>query len=200
MNPIQLRKRLEMADFQNSQTDFPVQDDSILDMHLNADLELWFSVERIAVLKTYTSNHHFLLNWREDQFVISHLLELLPAQYKNNLYFLLVLDWESGLLPEIPMEMNRVEKNAKVCRKYVLHNIDDLERVPFFQPKYIYAKKGFDFVEKFKTELLIEQSLDPKIRRVVEGYFQLEHLIRINNKLDTKQYILNLLKGDGGSK
>ncbi|AZS14673.1 ABC-three component system middle component 1 [Paenibacillus lutimineralis] len=194
MNPIQIWKRLELATFQNSPSDFPVQDESVLAMHLDADLELWFTMERICVLKTYTSNHHFILNWREDQFVISHLLELLPTKYKNNLYFLLVLDWGSELLPEMPMEMNRVEKNAKVCRKYVLHNEEDLERVPFLQQKLINSKKGFDYEAKFKSELLAERQLDPKIRRIVEGYFELD---QTHKKHNTKDYILQLLKGDG---
>lgn len=193
MNPIELRKRFELVAFQNNLNEFPVQDESIIDMFLNADLELWFTDDRIAVMKIYTSNHHFLLNWREDQFVISHLLELLPARYKNNLYFLLVLNWESGLLPEIPMEIHKIEKNSRVCRKYVLYNDADIERVSFLQLKQAYEKKGYDFVGKFKKELLAGRSLDPKIRRVVEGYFQLPE--KSDGKLDTKQHIVRLLKG-----
>ncbi|MGV2881735.1 ABC-three component system middle component 1 [Paenibacillus taichungensis] len=195
MNPNQLRQRLDQAQFQNDVTVLPL-DDAVYSMHLDADLEIWISEDRVAVLKAYTSNHHFLLNWREDQFVISHLLDILPPVYKNNLYFLLVLDWESSLLPDMPMEMNRVEKNSKICRKYVLYNPEDLERVPFLQGDNYHIEKEYDFLEKFKKELLAEQKLDPKIRRVVEGYFQMDQLEHGDKKLDTKQHIRQLLRGD----
>ncbi|MNN05493.1 hypothetical protein D3C81_1182560 [compost metagenome] len=196
MNATQIRKRLEWTSFQNSYSDFPVQDEDVLAKHINSDMELWFTSERICVLKAYTSNHHFLFNWREDQITISYLLDILPTKYKNNLYFLLVLDWESQLLPEILMEVNRVEKNAKVCRKYVLLNDEDLERVSFLQEKQAFSNRGFDFEAKFKSELLSNRAIDPKVRRIVEGFFKLDQLYLSNTKFDSKNYILKLLKGD----
>jgi hypothetical protein len=180
--------------FDNNLAEFSVSDDEVMEALLDADLELWYSEDRIVILKEYTSNHYFFLNWREDQFIISNLLEILPPQYKNNLYFLLVLNWDSGFLQETPMEINRVEKNSKICRKYVLHTDEDLLRVSLLQQEQIYEKKGFDFVEKFKSGLLAaENNLDSRVHHLVEGFFQMEGRY---NKSDSKRYITNILKGN----
>ncbi|MDR6780405.1 hypothetical protein J2W98_004700 [Paenibacillus peoriae] len=197
MNLIQIRSRLELTSFKNNDSEFPVQIQEVLAMHIDAGLELWFTKDRICVLKTYTSNHQFLLNWREDQIIISHLLDYLPFNYKNNLYFILFLDMDSKLMfSDIPLEMNRVEKNSKVCRKYVLHCEEDLERVPFLQQKQINIKREQDYELKFKNELLNNNSLDPKTLRIVEGYFEIGKLKKENKTVDNKNFILKFLKGD----
>ncbi|SEL31378.1 ABC-three component system middle component 1 [Paenibacillus sp. OK003] len=197
MNLTQIRSRLELNLFKNKDLEFPVQNHELLDMHLEAGLELWFTKDRICVLKIYTSNHQFLFNWREDQVIISHLLDELPFNYKNNLYFILFLDIDSKIMfTDIPLEINRVEKNSKVCRKYVLHCEEDLQRVPFLQQKQINLKREKDYELKFKNELLSNISLDPKILRIVEGYFEIGKLKKENKKVDNKDYILKFLKGD----
>jgi hypothetical protein len=162
-------------------------------------LEVWINDHRVAVTKVYESFTYFKESWKDNQIQISNLLNFLPLKYKNNLYFLIVLefDWEQDLNNELLMEKNKAEKNAKYCRKYILQDEDDLERIPFFHDVEKRNAASFSYEKKF-IELLIQdsQGLDPSIVQVINDYFKPEIRTLLKDQSKLKLAIEKRFGGD----
>ncbi|CAM4343536.1 hypothetical protein FHS16_002524 [Paenibacillus endophyticus] len=164
-------------------------------------LEAWINDHRIAVTKVYESFTYFKESWKDNQIVISNLLNHLPLKYKNNLYFLIILEFDSeqDLSNELQMEKNKAEKNAKYCRKYILQDEDDLERIPFFHDVENRNADSFSYENKF-IELLIHDShgLDPSIIQVINDYFKPEMRTLLQDKSKLKLTIEKRFGGEIG--
>lgn len=173
--------------------------DSLQKSFLDHGLEAWINNHRLVVTKVYKSFTYFKESWKDDQIVISNLLNFLPLKYKNNLYFLLVLecDWEQGMSDKLQTEINKVEKNSKYCRKYILQYKDDFDRIPFF---HNFEKKNTESVsyEKRFVELLTEDSenFDSNIIEAIKDYFQPEMRIILDDKLKFKLAIEKRFGGE----
>ncbi|MGY5485725.1 ABC-three component system middle component 1 [Paenibacillus sp. ALE2] len=140
-------------------------------------LEAWINDQRIVVLKVYRSFTYLKKFWRENQIIISELLNFLPLKYKNNLYFLLILDfhWDQDSYNEVLTEKNRIEKNAMYCRKYVFQDAEDIERIPFFIEFEKKNRGYFSYEERF-IELITRSSTEyhSKIIEIINDYFKPE--------------------------
>lgn len=174
-----------------------LEKESLQKSFLDSGLEVWINDHRVAVTKVYESFTYFKESWKDNQIVISNLLNFLPLKYKNNLYFLLVLEFECDqeLNNEFLMEINKAEKNAKYCRKYILQDEEDLERIPFF---YDVEKKAESFsYEKRFIELLTQESegIDPGIVQAINDYFKPEMRALIKDK---SKFKLDFEKRFGG--
>jgi hypothetical protein len=184
-------------DSKDSSLDY-LEKESLQKSFLDSGLEVWINDHRVAVTKVYESFTYFKESWKDNQIVISNLLNFLPLKYKNNLYFLLVLefDWEQDLNNELLMEINKAEKNAKYCRKYILQGEDDLERIPFF---YDVEKKAESFsYEKRFIELLTQESqgIDPGIVQAINDYFKPEMRTLLKDKSKFKLAFEKRFGGD----
>jgi len=139
-----------------------------------ANLQVWRNGKRIIVLKSYSSKTHFQ-DWEDDQIPISYVYDILETKLKNNLYFLIILDWEYQLDSKLTQFINMVEKDDFVCRKYVILEDEDLERVPFLQ------EKDFDFNKLFNYEQTFREQLNRKdaheiIHQMIDHYFSQDYL------------------------
>ncbi|MEM5673132.1 ABC-three component system middle component 1 [Bacillus cereus] len=100
-------------------------------------------------------------------------------RYRNNLYFLLVTNINHVNEKSSSSIITEIEKNNKVCRKYVLESLEDLQRVPslsdnlskdtnsLFDFDSEFRKYLFDLVETEKTE----NSLSVELKEMIEVYF-----------------------------
>lgn len=143
----------------------------------DSGLEAWISSQRVAVTKAYESYTYFKQSWRQDQIIISNLLNYLPLKYKNNLYFLIVLEFDlsNDTNSELLMEKNRAEKNPKYCRKYLVQDNVDLERIPFFYDIENPVTDAFAYEQKFIDRLVVEShGLASDIVQVIHDYFKPE--------------------------
>jgi len=141
----------------------------------DSGLEVWSNSQRVVVTKVYESFTYFKQTWRQEQIIISNLLNYLPLKYKNNLYFLIVLefDWKNDINNELLMEKNRAEKNTKYCRKYIIQDAVDLERIPFFNNVEKPIVDSFAYEQKFIDRLESEsQGLSPDIVQIIHDYFK----------------------------
>lgn len=101
MNLIEMRRHLEAKDFEHITQSLAGVEQSVLTRLFHDDIEIWKNDNRLVLMKAYTSNHHFILSWQEDQWIISQL----PV-FRNNVYFLLLLDWNSPLFSDTLLEIN----------------------------------------------------------------------------------------------
>lgn len=176
-----------------------LEKESLQKSFLDSGLEVWINDHRVAVTKVYESFTYFKESWKDNQIVISNLLNFLPLKYKNNLYFLIVLefDWDQDLDNELLMEKNKTEKNAKYCRKYILQDEDDLERIPFFNDFEKKKAESFSYEKKF-IELLTQESqgIDPGIVQAINDYFKPEMRILLKDKTKFKLAFEKRFGGD----
>lgn len=139
-----------------------------------SNLKIWKNDRRVVVIKNYSSKSHFQ-EWREDHIPISYLYDILEAKYRNNLYFLIILDWGIERSSELTQLINMVEKDELVCRKYVIIDNEDLERVPFLQELGFDTNKIFNYEQTFR-ENLENQNKHSIIMKMINHYFSEEYL------------------------
>ncbi|WP_394531814.1 hypothetical protein C1N83_00145 [Priestia aryabhattai] len=153
--------------FLSNDKKFRLIEDRIFNVDLyQYDMEMWVSGERILVLKEYKTKTAFY-RWLNEQAVIASVYQNIPYRYKNNLYFFIVLSFEEESL-EIQSFINQVERNNKICRKYILMKDIDLEKIPFFNESLI-DRIEFDYAERFKDRILKaleEKTLDNNLERI----------------------------------
>lgn len=134
------------------------------------NIQVWKNGNRVVVVKNYSSEPYFG-TWEEDQIPISYLYDILESKSKNNLYFLLILDWEVNLDSELIQKINRAEKDDLVCRKYVLHCEEDFERVPFLQEEETTEGLLFNYEQKFKENLQLKEEIHSTMQTLIDAYF-----------------------------
>ncbi|MFS8188466.1 ABC-three component system middle component 1 [Rossellomorea marisflavi] len=154
------------------------------------NISIWASDSKLVLVKEYRTKSS-LIEWKlEDQIYISSVLQYFPKKYINNLYFFMVLDFNSGEIA-LRLEINKIEKNDLVCKKYVLKNDDDLNRVPFLMnliietEEFSFDEKFQERIVKFKEEVGEEKFLNLEI--ILNDYFT-------NNKQSRKIKIDTLLE------
>ncbi|MDA1806962.1 ABC-three component system middle component 1 [Bacillus cereus group sp. BY32LC] len=153
-----------------------------------SNLKVWRNKQRVIVLKNYSSKAYFT-NWKDDQISISYIYDILSPKIKNNLYFLLVLDWEVQIDSSLSKFINLVEKNELICRKYVMSTNYDLERVPFLQ-EHIFSDNELFNYEKIFREQLYNQDTHAIIHEMINHYFSDEYLSEDKDVRKQKVYHL----------
>jgi hypothetical protein len=136
-----------------------------------SNIQVWKNEKRVIAVKAYSSVVHFL-NWYEDQVIVSYIYDILDSKIKKNFYFLLYLDWQVEINSRLIEQVNVVEKDDMVCRKYVIASEEDLERVPFLQVDTIQLSEFFDYEKDFKEKLLIKSKEENNfINELINYYF-----------------------------
>ncbi|PFR44871.1 ABC-three component system middle component 1 [Bacillus thuringiensis] len=141
-------------------------------------LEVWKDDKRCMVTKEYNSQIE-LENWFVDQVIISLVYDSIPMRYRNNLYFLLVTNINHVNEKSSSSIITEIEKNNKVCRKYVLESLEDLQRVPSLSDNLSKDTNSlFDFDSEFRKYLFdlaetekTENSLSVELKEMIEVYF-----------------------------
>ncbi|PFE34882.1 hypothetical protein CN270_09310 [Priestia megaterium] len=148
------------------------------DLYYN-DMEMWMNKDRILILKEYETYTAFN-RWLEDQSVITELYRKIPTNYKNNLYFFMILDF-SKLEMELKSEINLIERNSKVCRKYIFNEDKDLEKIPFLIDR-LSKEVDFNYEEEFKkrvdifTNNKVSQTNKNRLKKIIDIFFIEEHI------------------------
>lgn len=157
-------------------------EESIMAQIEDLNIDIWSNESKLVMLKEYRTKTT-LLNWKqEDQVCIASALQYIPKKYINNLYFFMVLDFNSDEV-QLRLEVNKIEKNELICKNYILKDQEDLSRVPFLV-NVLVENKAFDFDEKFKGRIMhfkdeSERGNVLNIEVVMDNYF--------NNYLKDKQ-------------
>ncbi|PGR82057.1 hypothetical protein COC43_03260 [Bacillus thuringiensis] len=144
------------------------------------NLEVWKKENRYIVTKGYTSIAQ-LNDWLYDQIVISFMYDTIPANSRNNLYFLLVIDFENERNKEMEWRINEIEKNNKVCRKYIVEERSDLKRVPALNKNFMESDKESGMFETtFKHKLFNNKDvvseygeMTQRVKDLVNLYFDI---------------------------
>ncbi|HDX9674315.1 hypothetical protein PDL02_20600 [Bacillus cereus group sp. LD113LC] len=154
--------------------------DSELNTRLrDRDIEVWNNNNRYIVTKGYSSEAQ-LSTWLFDQIIISFIYDSIPTRYRNNLYFLLVVEFENSTKKELSWKITEIEKNDRVCRKYVIESMEDLKRVPALNNNFMENKEElFDFEKEFKNRLFTNSAaidqygeITQRIKEIVDVYFE----------------------------
>ncbi|MDG5473711.1 hypothetical protein P6709_18440 [Jeotgalibacillus sp. ET6] len=142
------------------------------------NLEVWINNQKCMITKEYTSKAQ-LNNWYIDQIVISFIYDVIEAKYRNNLYFLLVINLNENEKKEISFLINEIEKDYKVCRKYTILSLEDLQRVPSLNSNFGHSDNAyFDFDNEFKKDLFKTEDIEgnndfsKEIKEIVDTYFE----------------------------
>lgn len=157
------------------------------------NIDIWSNESKLVMLKEYRTKNS-LLEWKkEDQVCIASVLQYVPKKYINNLYFFMVLDFNSDEV-ELRLEINKIEKNELICKKYILKDQEDLNRVPFLM-NVVIENDAFAFDEKFKERIMkfkdgMDGGKDLNIEIVMDDYFN----NYLNNKQDFKVKITDLVE------
>ncbi|KAA0948705.1 hypothetical protein FQ087_17080 [Sporosarcina sp. ANT_H38] len=155
------------------------------------NLEVWKNDKRCMVTKEYTSEAQ-LKSWFVDQIIISFVYDSIPAKYRNNLYFLLIINtgMKKYSVPTLNME---IEKDYRVCRKYVIESLEDLKRVPSLNDNFgqgIIDPLNFDkeFIVNLNKEPDNEEEgrLSTRVREIVDVYFKFYDMPRENKEEQIK--------------
>ncbi|HDR4495704.1 TPA: ABC-three component system middle component 1 [Bacillus anthracis] len=144
------------------------------------NLEVWQKGNRYIVTKSYTSIAQ-LSDWLYDQIAISFIYDAIPAHSRNNLYFLLVVDFKSERNKEMVWKITEIEKNDRVCRKYVVETKKDLKRVPALNNNFMESDvESIDFERFFKRRLFNNKvitaqygEMNQSIKELVNIYFEI---------------------------
>lgn len=150
MNIGNVREKLLQKGF-NTMND--IYNTNIGNILVDASMEAWCKDNRVIILKDYINKFHFN-SWAElDKTKIVSILKLLSSREKNNLYFIINLN--TNLINDISIleQINKLEKDDKICKKYVLVNDDDIERIPFLSDSNINSPQMLDYENKFKQKL-----------------------------------------------
>ncbi|MGE1043749.1 ABC-three component system middle component 1 [Bacillus wiedmannii] len=166
------------------------------------NLEVWKKGNRYIVTKGYTSVAQ-LGDWLHDQIVISFVYNVIPTYSRNNLYFLLVVDFKNERNKEMEWRINEIEKNDRVCRKYVVEEREDLKRVPAFNHNFMESNKNsVVFEEKFKHKLFNNKTIlseygvmTERIKELVDVYFEVYDELEKNN--EEKKALIEKVIGAG---
>lgn len=140
-----------------------------------AGMYIWTDNNRIVVAKHYLSEPQFDCWIEEEQPRMFMLLRDIPIRYKNNLYLFMILDIEESNLGKLSMKINRVEKNAEICKKYVIRHEADLNRIPFLNKDDIESEELFNYEQSFKQELNNLQGISSELRQAIGSYFEASH-------------------------
>ncbi|MGW8423990.1 ABC-three component system middle component 1 [Peribacillus simplex] len=152
-------------------------DDQALKIRLRErNLEVWENDKKCMVTKEYTSKAQ-LSSWFIDQIIISFVYDSIQAKYRNNLYFLLIINLKEEEENSFSNLINEIEKDNKVCRKYVIRTLDDLKRVPSLNDNFGQSNnKPIDFDSEFKKNLFEESNedevLSKRVKDIVDLYFK----------------------------
>lgn len=153
--------------------DYELESDVMIQLEQH-NIGIWANESRLVLIKEYRTKSS-LIDWKlEDQIYISTAMQHLPNKYINNLYFFMVLNFNSDELA-IRLEINKIEKNDLVCKKYVLKNETDFNRIPFLMNRVIeveefaFDKKFQERIVKFKEEVPTEKALN--LNLILENYF-----------------------------
>lgn len=172
-----------------------------LDSNLMIQLEqhnisIWANDSKLVFIKEYRTKSS-LIDWKlEDQIYISTALQYIPNKYINNLYFFIILDFNSNDV-DLRLEINKIEKNDLICKKYVIKNETDLNRVPFLMDlvieveEFAFDKKFKERIVKFKEE--INEEIVFNLELILDDYFS--HYL--NDKQSGKIKIETLLLETG---
>ncbi|MBG9468757.1 hypothetical protein ABE55_19870 [Bacillus thuringiensis] len=155
------------------------------DEHLNhrlrdRNLEVWQKENRYIVTKGYTSIAQFN-DWLHDQIVISFIYDTIPAHSRNNLYFLIVVDFKNERDKEMVWKITEIEKNDRVCRKYVVEEREDLKRVPALNNNFKESDaESIMFEKQFKNKLFNNKAIlseygevTQSVKNLVDVYFEI---------------------------
>lgn len=164
---------------QHSYSSVPFLGEELNERLRDRNLEIWRKENRYIVTKGYTSVAQ-LNDWLHDQIVISFIYDAIPAHSRNNLYFLLVLDFKKEKNQKLVWKINEIEKNDRVCRKYVVEENKDLKRVPVLNNNFRESNtESIIFEEKFKSKLFNHEDIISKygemtqtVKDIVEVYFE----------------------------
>ena len=139
------------------------------------NIEIWQKDNRVIAFKNYINEIHFK-NWVDkDKIILVALLRLLNNIKKNNFYFLINLninndsvDGNNNLLEEI----NKLEKDSKICKKYVIISEDDLKRIPFLYETDVEVPQMLDYETKFKDKLKKINNITENALKTSMEYFE----------------------------
>jgi hypothetical protein len=99
------------------------------------NIEVWGNHNKVVFLKEYRSKTSFNKWFLEDQPLIASIYNTVPVKKRNNLYFLLILNFEDYTEDydddDLHLKINKAQKDEYVCKKYVLINENDFEKIPF---------------------------------------------------------------------
>ncbi|WP_214835248.1 ABC-three component system middle component 1 [Exiguobacterium sp. s36] len=154
------------------------------------NIDSWSDDTRMIFIKEYRTKNS-LSRWTDDDYVqISIASHFIDNKFQNNLYFFMVLDFNSDDV-ETRLAINKIEKNDEICKKYILKSEEDINKIPFIRIKTVDAEK-FDYDKIFKEEIL-KTPFDPETPDLVDSntlltsYFQ-EYLT------DKKNYSVDINK------
>lgn len=146
---------------------------------------IWTDNNRVIVTKQYLSESQFDCWIEKEQPKMFMLLQDIPIRCKNNLYLFMVLDFEESNPYKLSMKINRIEKNAEICKKYVIRHEDDLYRIPFLNKDDIESEDLFNYEESFKQELDNLSDISLEVRHAIGSYFEAsedaweEHIVTV---------------------
>lgn len=135
-------------------------------------IEVFTNGNRVLAVKEYINEFQFN-NWVDvDKVNMSIILKDLNYNQKNNLYFLICISSYSEINSVMIESINEIEKDDKICRKYVLLNDYDIERIPFLSESIINTPEKFDYEEKFKEKLRQIDGIKEDVVKIAIEYFE----------------------------
>lgn len=135
-------------------------------------IEVWEKENRVIALKAYINEFHFKSWVDTDKMHLISILKVLSSREKNNLYFIVSVENDSEIAHELLGEINRLEKDDKICKKYVLLSEVDIQRVPFLADSDIQSPQILDYEQQFKNKLQGIQGATKNAVEISIKYFE----------------------------
>lgn len=138
------------------------------------NINIFSNQHKLIFLKEYRTKSSFI-HWNSnEQVCISELLNKIPQYYLNNIYFFMILNFLISEDDEdTKLLINKIEKDEFICKKYIITNINDLDRIPFLSNTSVSSEK-FNFDEKFIEKVQLFNKHSDKtlnIDTIIEKYF-----------------------------
>ncbi|KGX84918.1 ABC-three component system middle component 1 [Pontibacillus litoralis] len=116
-------------------------------------MQMWVKESRVIFLKEYEAKSLFLDWYISEQPIIASIYNYLPSNYKNNIYFFMILNFDLSKDEGLALSINKVVKDEYVCKKYVFQSVDEITDVPFLSDQFIKMPQ-FDYDQEFKSGIL----------------------------------------------
>ena len=146
----------------------------IYDKLKDRGFEVFRNSKKLLFINTYESVKHAINYFKDDQFLINTIIDRINIKYRKNLYFLLCINSETK--SDSLAAINFIEKDEYVCKKFILIDNEDFNRVSFLAPK---LKKRDNMINDDDDEIFLNEVMQYSDNKSVINFIK-EYIVNEN--------------------
>lgn len=139
------------------------------DISVCEDMDIYEDIRNILTIKQYSNWIDMQEKWEEDQIRAFSFLKN-KGKYNNNCYLFITLEQEVESQEEdLRNELQYIEKDEYIMRKYILFDVHDIDRIPILSPLRFENIQLEEESREFKEEIMksIQDDVEVNVYRYI---------------------------------